>query len=65
MVINEKVHPNRVTRRTIRAIFHLASTSPERSSETRNILLGYAGFVKTYNPQLAQKYLAIARSFKS
>lgn len=64
LVVNDKVHPNRETRRRLRAMFHNAKADPTQYRERSSELLGWASFVNSYNADLGGRYLAIARSWK-
>lgn len=62
LVVNEKVHPNRDLRRQLRAMFYQAATNPGQYSSRSSELLGWASFVNSYNRELGEKYLTIARA---
>jgi retron-type reverse transcriptase len=64
LVVNEKVHPNRELRRRLRAMFHRAK-SDHTYDQNPNELMGWASFVNSYDLELGEKYLSIARLLKS
>jgi len=61
LVVNEKVHPDRRTRRLLRAMFHRASTVPRKMKGKSAQLAGWASYVNSYNPVLGRDYLSVAR----
>ena len=61
LVVNEKVHPDRRTRRLLRAKFHrLQTVKPSEKSDLHK-LHGWAAYVNAYDPNLGAKYLAQIR----
>jgi RNA-directed DNA polymerase len=64
LVVNEKVHPNRDLRRRLRAMFHRAEIDPAQYKKRANELLGWASYVNSYDHELGEKYLTIARNLK-
>jgi RNA-directed DNA polymerase len=65
LVVNEKVQPDRRTRRLLRAMFHRASTHPLDFRKKSAHLSGWASYVYAYNRILGSEYLKIARSVAS
>jgi len=63
-VVNEEVHPNRETRRRLRAMFYNASKHPEKYKDKWPTLAGWASFVKMYDKRLGRTYLMVANSVK-
>jgi RNA-directed DNA polymerase len=61
-LVNEKVQPPRETRKRIRAMFHRAWADPDTAQARRASLLGWASFVKSYDPELGSRYLKIAKA---
>jgi retron-type reverse transcriptase len=64
-VVNKKVQPDRVARKTLRAMFHRASLHPREFREKAARLAGWASYVHSYDRALGSKYLSIARKVAS
>jgi len=62
LVVNEKVQPDRQTRRMLRAMFHGAVTQPRVYRKRAAQLSGWASYVFSYDRSLGSRYLKIARS---
>ena len=61
LVVNEKVHPDRRTRRLLRAKFHRLQTVKPAERSDLDKLHGWAAYVNAYDTNLGAKYLAQVR----
>lgn len=57
LVVNQKVHPNRETRRRLRAIFYKMHAAKSGDIGAMHKLHGWAAYVNAYDPVLGTKYL--------
>jgi hypothetical protein len=64
-VVNRKAHPDRTTRRLLRAMFHRASQRQRSLRSESARITGWASYVNTYDKKLGAKYLKIARDIAS
>jgi RNA-directed DNA polymerase len=60
LVVNVKAQPLRTVRRNLRARFHQARLHPRRFVKEAQQLLGWAAYVKNYDPIRGNQYLRIA-----
>jgi len=62
LVVNVRPQVDRQTRRRMRAMFHQASTNPDRFADRAQELLGWASYVRSFDFVRGQRYIAIAKS---
>jgi RNA-directed DNA polymerase len=62
LIVSHKVQPDKRTRKLLRAMFHNALSHPEKVRNKRDELRGWASYVKGYDSELGENYLAIAKS---
>ena len=62
LVVNEKVNPNRQTRRRLRAVFHQLETRGLPPGANINSLLGWAAYVNAYDGVRGLRYLTSAKA---
>jgi RNA-directed DNA polymerase len=58
-VTNIVVHPDRKTRRSLRAKFHNLSQKPAVDLNELNVSQGWASYAYSYNPQVGANYLQV------
>jgi retron-type reverse transcriptase len=61
LVVNTKVHPDRSTRRILRAKFHNLEKGIAPEGETQSQLEGWASYVNSYDGALGREYLGLAK----
>ncbi len=60
-VINEKVHPDRKTRRLLRSKFHNLQKGQLEEGESLATIQGWASYVNAYDQRLGSRYLRITK----